>query len=131
MSTQLPSNKKFGVLMSAISCFGAYYFSRSPFPGEFYLALVLSVTLIILTIFLPEKLLPLNKAWAALGRMMGRVITPVSMGILFFLVFTPIALLTKAFNRDELRLKTYASGESFWLKRDHRFRPPSSYKNQF
>ncbi len=77
---------------------------------------------------LNSKLLtPLNLAWFKLGLLLGKVISPIIMGIIFFIVVTPIAILMKLFKKDLLNL-FFNESSTYWIKKTG---PKSKMKNQF
>ena len=70
---------------------------------KFYL--FLSIIFLAISILIPNILLPLNKAWMKVGFILGTIISPLIIGLIFFVIFTPISFLFKIIRRDELRLK--------------------------
>ncbi len=78
-----------------------------------------------------SKLHPLNRAWTILAILMHRVISPVALGVLFYLVVTPIALCMRWFHRDALRLRADPSAASYWVPRDPPGPTPESMLHQF
>ena len=82
------------------------------------------------TLLKAELLLPLNKLWMSLGLLLGMIVSPIVLGIIFFGMFTPISQLMKLFGRDELRLKLKNRG-SHWRLKELTSTPPESFKNQF
>ena len=74
-----------------------------------------------------ENLIPLNKIWFKFGILLGKVITPIIMGIIFFFVVTPIGLLMKILKKDLLNLK-FNNKKSYWIEKKD---PKSKMKNQF
>lgn len=83
-----------------------------------------------LTLFSADSLAPLNKAWAALGQILGRLVSPIVLGLIFFCLITPVALIGRVAGRDPLRLKTRAD-TSYWIKREPSGPAPDSFRNQF
>jgi hypothetical protein len=65
-----------------------------------------------------------------IGYIIGRVVSPIVMGLIYFLCFTPIALIFKLIKRDYLKLK-YNSENSYWIIRQKPIIDPNSFKNQF
>jgi predicted membrane metal-binding protein len=61
----------------------------------------------------PRTLAPLNRAWTAFGLLLGKIVNPIVMGVVFFAIFTPMALVMRLFGRDPLHLKT-AGSSSLW-----------------
>ena len=90
----------------------------------------LSLIFIILGVFKDHLLLPLNKLWMRFGVLLGKIISPIILAILFFVMFTPIAIGMRIFQRDELRLKS-SNYDSFWKFRDQDIYNHSSFTQQF
>ena len=127
---KLPSDRNFGIFFFFIFLLlSIYFFSNEVFFSSF---IFFSASLIFLTISLTKSRLlhPLNKLWIKLGLILGRVISPIVIGILFFLFFTPIALVMRVFGRDELSIK-FESRSSYWKKRTEQEQIFSRFKNQF
>jgi hypothetical protein len=126
----LPSNKKFGFFFFIIFLLvGIYYYFVSAFSIAIVFLLFATIFLT-LTITRPGLLLPLNKLWMRLGLILGSIFSPIILGVIFFGLFTPIALLMRLFSRDELRLKLM-SRSSFWRIRSSSKQVVESFKNQF
>ena len=126
----LPSNKKFGNFFSAIFLLGAIYFF---YQDDLIIGSVLSslsFIFILLSVFKDHLLLPLNKLWMRFGVLLGKIISPIILAILFFVMFTPIAIGMRLFQRDELRLKS-SNYDSFWRFRDQDIYNQSSFTQQF
>lgn len=128
---KLPSERKFGLLLIAVSLLAAGWANYKGLPVLFTDALLgVSGALCILTVLLPAWLAPVNRAWFLLGILLGRIISPIVMGIVFFLLITPVAVVTRSFGRDELRLKR-RQVSSYWLDRVTDRLPAESFKDQF
>ena len=90
-------------------------------------------SLIIASIFLilglnnSEILTPLNKLWFRFGLLLGKIISPLVMGIIFFIVVTPIGLIMRLLQKDLLKLR-YNDNKSYWVEKTG---PKSKMKNQF
>ncbi len=82
------------------------------------------------TFFASQLLTPLNRFWYALGMHIGQVISPIVLGAIFFVLITPIALITRLFGRDELKIKK-SFVQSYWVDRLPPGPPSDSFKNQF
>ena len=72
--------------------------------------------LLIITNTNAKVLLPLNKLWMKFGILLGMIISPIIMGIIFFGIFTPIAFLMRLSGRDELRLR-FKKKKTYWIDR--------------
>ena len=101
----LPSNKKFGTLFSAIFLISFLYFYFIEITSLAIFFLVISVGFFICSFLKPELLLPLNKLWMRFGLLLGFIINPIILGLIFFLLFTPITFVMRLIGRDELFLK--------------------------
>ena len=126
---ELPSNKKFGFFFSALFCIIALYFWYQSYTILLYAFIFLSSILFFITLIKVDFLLPLNKLWMRFGLVLGIIISPIVLGIIFFGVFTPIAFLMRLNRRDELRLK-FKSKSSHWISRKEAL-PAESFENQF
>ena len=127
---KLPSNKRFGIFFSAIFlAIGLYLFYISNYSYLIIFGLLFIITSLI-TLFFPHVLAPFNKLWMKIGYIIGRVVSPIVMGLIYFLCFTPIALIFKLIKRDYLKLK-YNSENSYWIIRQKPIIDPNSFKNQF
>ena len=92
-----------------------------------YWSLIVSFIFLILGILKSNILTPLNKVWFKFGILLGNIISPIIMGIVFFLVVTPTGLIMRFFRKDILRLKKN-SNDSYWINKDN---TNSSMRNQF
>ena len=90
-------------------------------------SLVVSLIFLVLGIINSNLLLPLNKLWFKFGIFLGKIISPIIMGIIFFLVVTPIGLIMRLIGKDVLNLK-YSNHKSYWIEKTG---PKSKMKNQF
>ena len=77
---------------------------------------------------LPAWLRGMNRAWMRLARLLSRVTNPIVLGVLFFLVFTPIGLCRRLFGADPLRLRFDPAASSYWIRRESQ---PSAMDLQF
>ena len=126
----LPSNKKFGLFFASIFIGVATLFF---YHGDFFIAsicIVVGFLFLMLSVLYSDLLLPLNKLWMRFGLVLGTVMTPVILGLLYFGIFTPIALFMRIVGRDELRLKL-SRYSSNWTDRQPGELSPDSFKNQF
>jgi hypothetical protein len=73
----------------------------------------------------------LNRWWIKLGVFLGKVVSPVALGIVFYAVVVPIGFLMRVTNKDPLRLKREADARTYWIARTPPGPPPDSMTNQF
>jgi Saxitoxin biosynthesis operon protein SxtJ len=72
---------------------------------------------LVLALALPQVLRPLNAIWLRLGLLMGRIVTPITLGIMFFVVFTPIGWVMRVTNKNPLGLRRDPNARSYWIVR--------------
>ena len=92
--------------------------------------MLLAVVFVILSFFAEEKLLPLNNAWMRFGLLLGRLISPIVLGLIFFLIISPVSVLSRIAGRDELRISG-AVQNTYWRVRTPAGSDRSSFFDQF
>lgn len=123
----LPTNKKFGYFFTSIFVLVSIYFFIGSILSWAILFAFTGMILFVITFLKEDLLLPLNKLWMRFGFLLGKIINPLVLGMIFFLIFTPIAFLMRLIRRDELRLK-FKNKTSHWILRSQQ---KESFKNQF
>jgi len=124
----MPSNQKFGWLFAAIFGIGFGYFQWKHTLGLAIFSASLATIFATATVCAPNVLTPLNKAWLSLSLFLGKVISPMVLSIIFFILITPVAVISRLFGRDALLLKKRRVS-SYWI--DKESIEPESFKNQF
>ncbi|MDC0213243.1 SxtJ family membrane protein [Gammaproteobacteria bacterium] len=127
---ELPSNKKFGYFFSTVFLLVAGYFYYSSSNGFAKLFLILSIAIMITAFIKPEILFPLNRAWMSFGLLLGRIVSPIVLGLIFFAMLTPVALISRMSGRDELKLKRMEL-RTYWKERDPKGPQPDSFIHQY
>ena len=127
--TELPSNRKFGVFFTFVLAIAATYLYYSSNVSWAYVFIAAASILLLITLIKNDVLLPLNKLWMHFGLLLGMIISPIVLGIIFFGLFTPIAILMRLSGRDELRLK-FTKKTSHWVSRSEPIKS-ESFKQQF
>ena len=89
---------------------------------------IISLAFLILVLTRSKLLTPLNRLWAKFGIILGAIIAPIVMGVVFFLVITPIGLVMKIIGKDLLSIKYDKKKETYWVKSD---KSTSTMKQQF
>ena len=128
-SVDLPTNRSFGFFFVLVFLASSAYFYHVDNVYLLCFFAFLGGVFFILSIVNAEILLPLNKLWMKFGLLLGRIVSPIVMGGIFFGIFTPLAILMRFFGRDELRLK-FKKQASYWVVRDE-VTNNNSFKNQF
>jgi hypothetical protein len=126
---ELPSNRKFGFFFTLVFVATATYFYYSANVTWTYVFIASSLIFLIITLVKSDALLPLNKLWMKFGLLLGMIVSPIVLGMIFFGLFTPIAILMRLSGRDELRLK-FSRKVSHWIIRSEPIKS-ESFKHQF
>ncbi len=127
---ELPSNRKFGFFFAGLGAVAALYFAWHSNEAIATGLALLSAAFGASAVVKPDILLPLNQLWMRFGFLLGKIISPIVLGILFFLLITPIALCMRIAGRDELRLKPQQR-KNHWKERSPIGPDGDSFKNQF
>ena len=123
---KISSNRSFGIVFFVVFLLIAFY--PLTYSGEIRIwSVITSLIFLVLGLLNSKFLTPLNKLWFRFGIFLGKIISPVIMGIIFFLVVTPIGLIMRLLGKDVLNLK-YSENKSYWIEKDG---PESKMKNQF
>ena len=128
-SIQLPSNRKFGSFFCVVFGLAGFYFLFEESNWISLACFLTSLLILIITLVKDELLLPFNKLWMRFGLLLGIIVSPIVLGIIFFGLFTPIAMLMRLSGRDELKLK-FSRKASHWISRSEPIKS-GSFKNQF
>ena len=123
---KIGSNRSFGIVFFFVFLLIAIYPLINNQDIRLW-SLTISIVFLILGIFDSKILYPLNKLWFKFGIFLGKIVSPLIMGIIFFLVVTPIGLLMRLLGKDLLNLK-FNNNKSYWIEKDG---PKSKMKNQF
>lgn len=94
-------------------------------------ALIVAALILAISFIRPTLLAPLNLIWFKFGMLLGKVMTPIVMGLLYFVTITPIGLIMRAVGKDPLRTKLEPEAETYWQKRDTESNPLSSMRDQY
>ena len=129
-SPQLPSNQKFGWLFTLVFSIAAVYALWNGANTWAVTFVGLAALFALFARVAPAALAPLNRLWFGLGILLGKIVSPVVLGVIFFLVITPVSLVTRLFGRDALLLKK-REVNSYWIDRTPPGPAPESFKNQF
>ena len=123
---KIGSNKSFGIVFFIVFLIIAIWPLLNGYEIRYW-SLIISIVFLILGILNSKILTPLNKIWFKIGILLGNVISPIVMSIIFFLVVTPTSLIMKLFGKDILGIKKNRS-KSYWIEKSG---PKSKMKNQF
>jgi len=119
MKPALPSDRSFGWTFTGFFTLVALFFQ------PWMLALAAATALV--TVIRSHWLAPFNRAWMKFGMLLHHVVSPVVLGLIYFGVFTPVALVMRAFGRDAMCRRFEPAQPSYWVRRD----PPGPADNSF
>ena len=121
------SNKSFGLLFFIVFLIiGLWPLKNGDSLNIYFIAI--SITFLILGLINSKLLSPLNKIWIKLGEVLGIIISPIVMFLVYFIVLTPISLIVRLFGKDLLGLKFFKKNDSYWIIRKSNL---GSMNNQF
>ena len=110
------SNRSFGILFFLVFLgFGLWPLTKELSPNIYLI--IISVVFLVLGLLNSKLLSPLNEIWIKFGEILGKIIAPLIMALVYFLILTPISLLVRVFGKDLLGLKYLKEQNSYWIKR--------------
>jgi hypothetical protein len=130
MRSALPSNRSFGWTFACIFVvLGAYGLWRGGAAQSWLLALAVLTAAVTLT--REAWLAPLNRAWMRFGELLGRVVSPLVLGVMFYGLFTPVGMVMRLAGRDAMARRFEPGLKTYWLTRDPPGPADDSYRNMF
>lgn len=123
---RLSPERRFGAVFCAVFALIATQPVLGGQPARAW-AYAVSAVMLAVTLLAPGLLAPLNRGWLALGERLHRIVSPIVLGIVFFGVVTPIALLRSLLGKDDLTLKRRPGARSYWVD----IEPSRSRANSF
>ena len=127
MKNKKSNNRSFGILFFIVFLIlGLYPTLQGSSPNIYFISI--SIPFIILGIINSKILTPLNNAWIKLGEILGTIIAPIVMAIIYFFILTPISLIVRIFGKDLLSIKFNKQVNTYWINRKKNI---NSMKKQF
>jgi len=126
----LPTNNKFGIFFTFVFIASSIYFF---YLKNQYLAIILiflSSYFFVITLFKLKQLSVLNIYWFKFGQLLGKIVSPIVLGIIYFLIITPVAIIIRIIGRDELSLKNN-NRLTHWKKRANQDYKRKNFEDQF
>ena len=123
---KIGSNKSFGIVFFIVFFIIAIYPLLNHNEIRLW-SLIISIIFLILGLLNSKLLTPLNKIWFKFGILLGKIVSPLVMGLIFFFVVTPIGILMRILKKDLLNLK-FNKKTTYWIEKND---PKSKMKNQF
>ena len=126
------SDRGFGivfVVVFALIGVWPFLFDWGAFDRVRWWSLGVAGVLLVISIFMPSILAPANKLWLKFGLLLHKIVSPIIMGLMFFVALTPVALIMRWRGKDLLNLQRQPEAETYWIERSDEV--PGSMSNQF
>ena len=123
---KISSNRSFGILFSIVFAIIAFWPIFSGDPLRLW-SIPISIIFLVLGLLNSKLLNPLNIVWVKFGELLGKIIAPLVMAIIYFIIVTPIGLFMRLIGKDLLNLK-FSKANTYWIKREKKV---GSMKKQF
>jgi len=127
---EISSDRSFGLVFAGAFALVTAYFGWHG-SGWWPAPLSVAAAFLILSLIRPALLAWPNRLWTKLGFMLGAIIAPFVMGLIYFAVFTPIGLITRLFGKDYLRARRHPTVSTYWVPRKEQQPTPESLRDQF
>ena len=124
---KISSNKNFGLVFFTVFLIVALWPLKYEEDIRLW-SLALSIIFLILGVLNSKLLTPLNKLWFKFGIFLGSIVSPIVMGIVYFLVVTPVGIFMRLLGNDLLKMSKKKNTSTYWIKRD---KQQSTMKKQF
>tara|TARA_Y100001935_G_C17259996_1_gene485815 strand:- start:81 stop:461 length:381 start_codon:yes stop_codon:yes gene_type:complete len=126
MTNKTNPGRSFGIVFFIFFLIIALY-PEFNFKNLKLIPLIIAFIFLLSALIIPKILLPLNKIWMKFGELLGKFVSPIVMGIIYFLIITPIGIILRIFKKDLLKLRFTKEG-SYWVIRKKKL---GSMKKQF
>ena len=124
------SDRTFGLVFTAVFLIiGAFPLIDGGAPRLWSFGI--AAVILIIALAVPRLLAPLNRAWMKFGLLLNSVVSPLVLGLLFYLVFLPVGALIRVMGKELLRLRLQPTAKSYWIERQPPGPAPDTMKNQF
>ena len=123
---KISSNRSFGILFCIVFAIIAFWPTINGNPLRLW-SIPISVIFLVLGLLNSKLLNPINIVWVKFGELLGRIIAPIVMAIIYFIIVTPIGLFMRLIGKDLLNIK-FSKANTYWIKREKKI---SSMKKQF
>ena len=127
---KIGSDRSFGIVFTVVLVLVAMWPLWSGAPLRFW-NFIPSGVFLGFSLFYPQGLRPLNLLWFRFGMLLGRIVNPIVLTVLFFFSIVPTAMVFRVLGKDPLRLARDSSASSYWIQRRDSEQPMGSMKNQF
>ncbi len=127
---EVSSDRSFGLVFTAVFIIIGLLPVVFGGAGPRWWSLVIAAAFLALALIRPSLLAPLNRVWLRFGLLLHKVVNPLVMGLIFYIVITPVGVVMRLCGRDVLRLKS-SDAPSYWIERVPPGPKPETMSNQF
>ena len=124
------SERTFGIVFSAVFVIMGLYPLWHGEEARIWV-LIMAGAFLLAALVAPRILRPLNRLWSRFGVLLHKLVSPVIMGLLFFVAVTPTALIMRLAGKDPLRLRLDPEARTYWIDRRPPGPEPQTMRNQF
>lgn len=128
---EMGSEKSFGLVFAGVFTVIAFWPLLFHGGSVRIIWLLGALGFLLVSFLAPHLLKPLNRLWFKFGLLLSKIVSPIVMGIIFFVTVTPIGLIRRMKNPDPLNQAFDAEAESYWIVRDTAEQAPTSMRKQF
>jgi len=125
------SERSFGVVFAVVFAVLGSWWAYQGNVDWGYSFLSVGVVFALIALIIPSVLHPLNVIWFRFGLLLHKIVSPLILGLIFFVTVTPIALVFKVLRKDPLNRRLSPEAKSYWIRRDPPGPDPQSMSNQF
>ena len=124
------SDRSFGLVFAVVFAIVAFW-PLTGGHGPRWWAFAVAAAFLLAALLRPGLLAPLNRLWTRLGLLLHKIVNPLVMGLMFFLVITPMGIVMRMTGKDPMRLRRDGAAATYWILREPPGPEPQSMKNQF
>lgn len=125
------SDRAFGIVFAVVfAIIGLWPLLGDPDPPRWW-SLGIGAVFLLLAFVRPRILAPLNRLWLRFGLLLHRIVNPIVLGAMFYVVITPVGVIRRVISRDPLALRLDDTRSSYWVERETPGPSPESMKQQF
>lgn len=131
LKNKLPSDRSFGFLCAFVAlAVNGYGYYKGWSELQLKIGILTGGALLLISLLIPILFRPFNLIWYWIGQALNKIVSPIVLGVLFFGLLTPFAVVSRLFGRDVLRLKRRDTA-SYWIDRSASESTSTSFENQF
>jgi hypothetical protein len=131
LEVKTSSDRSFGIVFAVVFAIIGFFPLLRDSGEPLVWSLVVSSVFLVLAFALPSVLMPFNFVWTKFGLLLQKIVSPIVLGAMFYVVMTPFGLAMRLMGKDLLRLKLDKAADSYWIQRTPPGPSPESMKNQY